>query len=50
MKLLAYKIISNISSWLGVTKKYNHMPLSNTLKGYQKHNSTRSQHGPFGLA
>ena len=35
MKLLTYKIMLNISSWLRVAKKYNNMPLSNP-----KHNST----------
>ena len=43
MKLLTYKIMPNISSWLRVTKKYRNMPLSNTLKGYPKHNSTHTE-------
>jgi len=43
MKLLTYKIMPNISSWLRVTKKYRNMPLSNTLKGYPKHNSAYTE-------
>jgi len=42
MKLLTYNIMPNISSWLRVTKKYRNMPLSNTLKGYAKHDSTHT--------
>jgi len=43
MKLLTYKITSNISGWLRVTKKYKNLPLSNTLKSYPKHNSTHTE-------
>jgi len=53
MKLLTYKIMPNISSWLRVTKKYNNMSLSNTWRATPKHTTTqhtRSQHGPLGLA
>jgi hypothetical protein len=37
-KLLTYKIMPKISSWLRVTKKYKNMPLS-----YPKHKSTHAE-------
>ena len=43
MKLLTYKLIHNISSWLGVTKKWNKMPLSNTWRATPKHNATLTE-------
>ena len=43
MKLLTYKIMSNNSSWLHVTKKYNNMPLSNTRRATPKHNATHTE-------
>jgi len=43
MKLLTYKIMPNISSWLRVTKKYNNMPLSNTRRAIPKHNATHTE-------
>ena len=43
MELLNYKIMTNISSWLRVTKKYRNMPLSNTLKSQPINKSTHTE-------